>query len=101
MRLRLRKADLHELAKLYRLGAADDRRKSEEHAYISTQIALIESAKSKAERAEKIENLAAMSEHFILMGTRPFDGGPPSLLVVGGSDAKDGSSFVTQKAKRA
>lgn len=100
MRLRLRKSDLYELAKLYRLGAADDRRKSEEHAYISAQVGLIESAKAKSERADKIEKLAAMSEHFILMGTRPFDGGPPSLLVVGGSDAKDGSVFATKKVKR-
>jgi len=100
MRLRLRKADLYELAKLYRLGAATDRQKSQEYAYISTQVSLIESAKAKDARADKIEDLAKRSEHFILMGTRPFDGGPPSLLVVGGSDAADGSAFVTRKAYR-
>ena len=52
-----------------------------------------------AERADKLEGLARVSGEFILQPATPFNGGPPALLVVGGSDAKDGSAFVGKRAK--
>jgi hypothetical protein len=100
VRLRLKKSDLYELVKLYRLGAAEDRRRSEDCAFISAQVALVESARTKDNRATKLEELAKKSDDFILMGTRPFNGGPPSLLIVGGSKEPDGSALVTKRTKR-
>jgi len=52
-----------------------------------------------AERADKLESLSRVAEEFILQPATPFNGGPPSLLVVGGSDSKDGSAFVGKRAK--
>jgi hypothetical protein len=44
--------------------------------------------------------MAKLSDEFILMPAAPFEGGPPSLLIVGGTDVNDGSAFVEKKSRR-
>jgi hypothetical protein len=61
----------------------------------------IEMAKRCDARAAKLEKLATVAQDFILQPAAPFNGGPPSLLVVGGTDSKDGSAFVPKKSKQA
>lgn len=60
-------------------------------------LTYIEQAKVATARAEKLERMAKLSDEFILMPAAPFDGGPPSLLIVGGTDSNDGSAFVSKK----
>jgi|JI10StandDraft_1071094.scaffolds.fasta_scaffold17149_10 hypothetical protein len=99
MRLRLTSTDLRELAALYRLAAAEDRKRAEGIAR-STQVHLfIEAAQQKAARARKLDDLAARAEDFILAPAAPFNGGPPSLMLVGGSDAADGSAFLPKRKR--
>ena len=100
MRIRFKKSDLLDLARLYRGAAANERRRAEDMRN-STQVHLfIDQAKRNDARAQKLDRLAGLAEDFILMPAEPFNGGPPSLLVVGGSDARDGSAFADGKAKR-
>jgi hypothetical protein len=100
MRLRLKNHDLRELAQIYRVSANVDRQKAEEMRNNSAVDALIENAMRKSERAEKLERLAGVADEFLIAPATPFDGGPPSLMVVGGSDAGDGSAFVAKRAGR-
>lgn len=100
MRLRLKASDLIELAGIYRQSAASDRRQSEELRATTQAQLFIQLAAKKTARAEKLEALAKLGEEFLLVPAAPFNGGPPSLMVVGGTDAKDGSAF-TSKRKRA
>lgn len=99
MRLRLTDTDLRELAKMYRREAATQRREARERQDHTTEHNYIEAAKRADARAVKLEDMAAKGQDFILVATRPFDGGPPSLLIVGGSDASDGSSFLLRKTR--
>lgn len=97
MRLRLTNTDLLDLARLYRGDAAHQRWEAQRLSTTSREFEYIEAAKHCDARAKRLEDLAAKGQDFILMPARPFDGGPPSLLVVGGSDAPDGTAFMRRK----
>jgi hypothetical protein len=97
MRLRLTKTDLLDLARLYRGDAANSRRQAEAQSHTTQAHRFIEQAERSTARARKLEDMAAKSELFVLMATRPFDGGPPSLMIVGGSNASDGSAFASKR----
>lgn len=99
MRLRLTDTDLRELARLYRGEAAANRRQAEQHSAGTQAPQYIEAAMRDSERAEKLERLATVGRNFILQPAAPFNGGPPSLLIVGGSDTRDGSAFVPNKRR--
>lgn len=100
MRLRLTKTDLLELARLYRGAAAEARRRAETMERSTQTHLFIDQAMKSEQRAKTLENLAARAEDFVLMPTQPFNGGPPSLMVVGGCDASDGSAFVDKRGNR-
>lgn len=73
MRIRLKKHDLLDLARLYRAASAPgDRRQAADMAHTTQEGFFIEAALRKIQRAEKLEYLAAQAEDFILM-----TGGPP------------------------
>ena len=100
MRIRFKSHDLSELAQLYRGAAAAERRRAEGMQTSSQAPFFIKQAIRLAERADKLESLSRLAEEFILQPATPFNGGPPALLVVGGSDSKDGSAFVGKRAGR-
>ena len=100
MRIRFKSQDLSELARLYGGAAAAERRRAEEMQTSSQAPFFIKQAIRLAERADKFEGLARLAEEFILQPATPFNGGPPSLLVVDGSDSQDGSAFVGRRPER-
>jgi hypothetical protein len=100
MRLRFTSTALTDLARYYRLEAQRHRKDAERLATSTVSLSYVEHAKQATARAEKLERMAKLSEEFILMPAAPFDGGPPSLLIVGGTDANDGSAFVPKKRGR-
>jgi len=73
-----------ELSRLYLGAAAAERRRADEPGNSSQVPFFIKQA----------------IREFILQPATPFNGGPPSLLVVGGSDPKDGPAFVGKTSKR-
>ena len=89
-----------ELSRLYLGAAAAERRRADEPGNSSQVPFFIKQAIRLAERAEKLETLARSADEFILQPATPFNGGPPSLLVVGASDSEDGSAFVGKTSKR-
>lgn len=97
MRLRLKACDLLELAGIYRHSANEERRRAEDMRQSTQAYLFIEAAARKTARAEKLEALAKLGDEFLLVPAAPFNGGPPSLMVVGGTDAKDGSAFMPKK----
>ena len=84
MRIRLKSCDLLDLARLYRNDAASDRRQAEVMTRTTQSQMFIDHAIAKTKRAEKLEALAQLGEEFVLVPLAPFNGGPPSLKVVGG-----------------
>jgi hypothetical protein len=100
VRLRFTRSALSDLARHYRLEAERIRRDAESTATSTVSVSYVERAKQAIVRAEKLEKMAKLSDEFILMPAAPFEGGPPSLLIVGGTDVNDGSAFVEKKSRR-
>jgi hypothetical protein len=100
VRIRFTNTDLQDLARLYRGDAAANRRRAQELKTSTQEMFYIEAAMRQTARAQKLDDMASRGETFVLMASPPFDGGPPSLLVVGGSDTKDGSAFISRKRSR-
>jgi hypothetical protein len=100
VRLRFTRSALSDLARHYRLEAERIRRDAERIATSTVSISYVERAMQATARADKLEKMAKLSDEFILMPAAPFDGGPPSLLIVGGTDANDESAFVQKKRSR-
>jgi hypothetical protein len=100
MRIRFSRAALTELARHYRHEAEKVRREAERVATSTVSLTYVDLAQKATARAEKLEKMATLGEEFILIPAAPFDGGPPSLMVVGGTDANDGSAFVGKNGGR-
>jgi len=100
VRLRFTNTALTDLARHYRFEAQRLRRDAERLATSTVSMSYVEQAKQATARAEKLERMAKLGDEYILMPAAPFDGGPPSLLLVGGTDANDGSAFVEKKRQR-
>ena len=99
MRIRLKSCDLLDLARLYRGDAAADRRRAEDMRHTTQSEMFIDFAIKKAKRAQKLEALARLGEEFVIVPLAPFNGGPPSLKVVGGKRRNPPESLFQLKRR--
>ncbi len=100
MRIRLKSCDLLDLARLYRNDAASDRRQAEVMTRTTQSQMFIDHAIAKTKRAEKLESLARLGEEFVLVPLTPFNGGPPTLKVVGGKPRVNSNNSNPVPTKR-
>ena len=99
MRLRLRNHDLRELAPIYRVSANVDRQKADGMRNNRPVEGLIGECNSRADDAENLNGLRGLRRVPDSAGGT-LRCGSPSLMVVGGSDATDGSAFLPKRARR-